>query len=73
MTFHLTCAHIIFRSVRVAESPPFGKQLLSRLTICSLCITCRQPNVKNNKIINMHGVLRQAYAYKVLRHKPSTE
>ena len=25
MTFHLTCVHIIFRSVSVAEWPPFGK------------------------------------------------
>ena len=27
-----------FRSVSVAEWPPFGKKLLTRLTICSLCI-----------------------------------
>ena len=38
MTFHLTCVHIIFGSVWVAEWPPFGKQLLTRLTICSLCV-----------------------------------
>ena len=38
MTFHLTCVHIIFRSVSVAEWPPCGKLLLTRLTICSLCI-----------------------------------
>ena len=25
MTFHLTCVHIIFSSVLVAEWPPFGK------------------------------------------------
>ena len=25
MTFHLTCVHIIFSSVSVAEWPPFGK------------------------------------------------
>ena len=36
--FHLTCVHIIFSSVAVAEWPPFGKKLLTRLTICSLCI-----------------------------------
>ena len=42
MTFHLTCAHIILSSVWGAEWPPFGKRLLTRLTICSLCIltTC---------------------------------
>ena len=37
VTFHL-CVHIIFKSVGVAERPPFGKELLNRLTICSLCI-----------------------------------
>ena len=31
------CVHIIFSSVLVAEWPPFGKYLLTRLTICSLC------------------------------------
>ena len=25
VTFHLTCVHIIFSSVSVAEWPPFGK------------------------------------------------
>ena len=34
--FHLTCVHISFSLVLVAEWPPFGKQLLTRLTICSL-------------------------------------
>ena len=29
---------IIFSSIQVAEWPPFGKELLTRLTICSLCI-----------------------------------
>ena len=38
MTFHLTCVHIILSSVWVAEWPSFGKQLLTRLTICSICI-----------------------------------
>ena len=38
VTFHLTCVHIIFSSVWVAEWPPPGKKLLTRLTICSLCI-----------------------------------
>ena len=38
MTFHLTCVHIIFSSGWVAEWPPFGKKLLTRLTICSLSI-----------------------------------
>ena len=36
------CVHIIFSSVRVAEWPTFGKELLTWLTICSLSIftTC---------------------------------
>ena len=38
MTFHLMCVHIIFSLVWVAELPPFGKELLTRLTICSLRI-----------------------------------
>ena len=36
--FHLMFVHIIFSSVLVAEWPYFGKELLPRLTICSLCI-----------------------------------
>ena len=35
---HLMCVHIIFSSVLVGEWPYFGKELLPRLTICSLCI-----------------------------------
>ena len=38
VTFHLTCVHIILSSVSVAQWPPFGKKLLTRLTICSICI-----------------------------------
>ena len=38
MTFHLTCVHIIFSLVLVAEGPSFGKKLLTRLTIRSLCM-----------------------------------
>ena len=38
MTFHLTCIHIILSLVWVAERSLFGKYLLYRLTICSLCI-----------------------------------
>ena len=39
MTFHLTCVHDInFSSDCVAEWPPFGKYVLTRLTICSLCV-----------------------------------
>ena len=34
MTFHLMCVHIILSSVWVAEWQPFGKKLLTRLTIC---------------------------------------
>ena len=37
LMFHLMCVHIIFSSVLVAEWPHFGKELLPRLTICSLC------------------------------------
>ena len=36
--FHLMCVHIIFGSVWVAEWPPFGNKLLTRLNICFLCI-----------------------------------
>ena len=36
MTFRLTCVYIIFGSVSVAEWPPLGKRLLTRLTLCSL-------------------------------------
>ena len=32
------CVDIIFGSVGVAEWPLFGKELLTRLTICSLCM-----------------------------------
>ena len=38
MSFHLTCVHIVFSSVCVAEWPPSGKKLLTRLTMCPLCI-----------------------------------
>ena len=38
VTFHLMCVHIIFSSISVAEWQPFGKKLLTRLTIFSLCI-----------------------------------
>ena len=40
MTFHLMFVHIIFSSVFVAEWPPLGKELPTRLTIvlCFLCI-----------------------------------
>ena len=37
MTFHLTRDHFIFSSVWVDEWPPFWKQMLTRLTICSFC------------------------------------
>ena len=32
------CVHITFSSVSVVDWPPFGNELLIRLTICSLCI-----------------------------------
>ena len=38
MTFHLMCVHIIFSSVSTAEWPSIEKELLTRLTICSLFI-----------------------------------
>ena len=38
VTFHLMCVHITFSSVSVAEWPPFGKYLFTRLTICFICI-----------------------------------
>ena len=38
MTFHHMCVHIIFSSVWIAEWPFFGNEMLTRLTICSLCI-----------------------------------
>ena len=36
--FHLICVLIIFGSAWVAEWPPFGNKLVTRLAICSLCI-----------------------------------
>ena len=39
MTIHLIFAHISFSSVYVVEWQPLGgKELLTRLTICFLCI-----------------------------------
>ena len=38
MTFDLMCVHISFSSVWVAEWSPFGKELLTPFTICSLWI-----------------------------------
>ena len=38
VAFHLLCVRVILSSVWVAEWPPFGKELLTRLTICYLCI-----------------------------------
>ena len=38
MTFHRMCVHISFSSVWVAEWSPFGKELLTRFTICPLCV-----------------------------------
>ena len=36
MTFHLMFVHY-YKSVWVAKWPPFGKELPTQLTICSLC------------------------------------
>ena len=38
VTFHLMIVHINFGSGRVAWLPPFGKEMLTRLTICFACI-----------------------------------
>ena len=38
MIFHLMFVHITFSSVWVAEWLPCGKELPTRLTMCSLCI-----------------------------------
>ena len=38
MTFHLMFVHNTFSSVWVAELPPFGKKLSTRLVVCSHCI-----------------------------------
>ena len=38
VTFHVMCVNITFSSVCVAMWPPFGKELLIRLTICYFCI-----------------------------------
>ena len=38
VTFHLMCVQVICSSIWVAELPPFGKEMLTGLTMCSLCI-----------------------------------
>ena len=38
MKFHFMFVNTIFSSVWVAEWPPFGKELPTRLTICPFCI-----------------------------------
>ena len=38
MTFYIMFVYIIFSSGWIAEWPSFGKELLTRLTICSPCI-----------------------------------
>ena len=38
MSFYLTCVHIIFSSVSVAEWPSFENLQLTRLTICSFVL-----------------------------------
>ena len=38
VTFRLLWVHIIFSLNWVVGWPPFGKELFTRLTICSLCI-----------------------------------
>ena len=36
--FHFMFVHFTFSSVWVAEWPPFGKKLSTRLAVCSHCI-----------------------------------
>ena len=38
MTFHREFVHIVFRSVWVDDLPPFGKERLNQLIICSFCM-----------------------------------
>ena len=38
VTFHLNCVHVVLGSVWVAGWPLFGKWLLARLAVCSLCV-----------------------------------
>ena len=38
MTFYLMFAHIMLLRFGVAGWLPFGKELLTQLTICSVCI-----------------------------------
>ena len=38
MKFHFMFVHIIYSSAWAAEWPPFEKELLTQLTICSLSI-----------------------------------
>ena len=52
MTFHLMCVHIIFSSVCVAEWPLFGKELLTRLTICHICSLCIL-TICNNRFLGL--------------------
>ena len=53
--------HIIFSSVWVDEWPPFGKELLTWLTICSLCILtiCNRGIKHDFPSINIHKVPRK--------------
>ena len=38
VAFHVMCVHIILVRFGLLSGPLFGKELLTRLTICSLCI-----------------------------------
>ena len=38
VTFLPVCIRVVLASACVAGWPPFGKKLLTRLTICSLCV-----------------------------------
>ena len=50
MTFHHMCVHFIFSLVWLAEWPPFGKELLTQLTIWSLCILKIGLSVQSSKV-----------------------
>ena len=43
VTFHPMFVHNTFSSVWVAEWPPFGKELPTRLAVCSHCVLSKFP------------------------------
>ena len=57
------CVYITFSSVWVADWPPFGKELLTRLTICSLCILtiCNVPPFFRVKLMCVYTTLSSVW------------